>query len=79
MQPPQLRDLIAALPLGRASQPIITPEGVMVIAVCTKETRNLAELTPDQARSQILRDRVELISRQLQRDLRRRATIEQRS
>ncbi|WP_233553436.1 peptidylprolyl isomerase [Teichococcus wenyumeiae] len=79
MQPPQLRDLIAALPLGRGSQPIITPEGVMVIAVCTKEARNLAELTPDQARSQILRDRVELISRQLQRDLRRRATIEQRS
>jgi peptidyl-prolyl cis-trans isomerase SurA len=79
MQPPQLRNLIAALPTGRASQPIITPDGVMVIAVCSKETRNLAELTPEQARGQIIRDRVELTSRQLQRDLRRRATIEQRS
>jgi peptidyl-prolyl cis-trans isomerase SurA len=79
MQPPPLRNLINALPLNRASQPIVTPEGVMVIAVCSKETRNLAELTPDQARSQILRDRAELTSRQLQRDLRRRATIEQRS
>jgi peptidyl-prolyl cis-trans isomerase SurA len=79
MQPPQLRNLIAALPTGRASQPIITPDGVMVIAVCNKETRNLAELTPEQARGQIIRDRVELTSRQLQRDLRRRATIEQRS
>jgi peptidyl-prolyl cis-trans isomerase SurA len=51
----------------------------MVIAVCSKETRNLAELTPDQAKSQIMRDRAELISRQMQRDLRRRATIEERS
>lgn len=79
MEPAPLRNLIASLPVGRASQPIITPEGVMVIAVCTKETRNLAELTPDQARSQILRERAELTSRQLQRDLRRRAMIEQRS
>ncbi|MBO1076960.1 peptidylprolyl isomerase [Roseomonas marmotae] len=78
MQPVQLRNLIAGLPQGRASQPIITPDGVMIIAVCSKETRNLAEMTPDQARAQILRDRVELISRQMQRDLRRRATIEQR-
>jgi peptidyl-prolyl cis-trans isomerase SurA len=79
MQPPPLRNLISGLPVGRASQPIITPDGVMVIAVCSKESRNLAELTPDQARSQILRERVELSSRQLQRDLRRRASIEQRS
>jgi peptidyl-prolyl cis-trans isomerase SurA len=79
MQPPALRSLIAGLPVGRASQPIITPDGVMIIAVCAKEQRNLAELTPDQARGQILRDRAELTSRQLQRDLRRRATIEQRS
>jgi len=78
MQPPPLRQLIAGLPVGRGSQPIITPDGVMVIAVCSKETRNLAELTPDQAKAQIMRERAELISRQMQRDLRRRATIEAR-
>jgi peptidyl-prolyl cis-trans isomerase SurA len=79
MQPPPLRNLVAGLTPNRASQPIITPEGVMVIAVCSRETRNLAELTPDQARNQILRDRAELASRQLQRDLRRRASIDMRS
>ncbi|MFC7608324.1 hypothetical protein [Teichococcus aestuarii] len=57
----------------------MTPEGVLVLAVCSRETRNLAELTPDQARAQILRDRIELTSRQLQRDLRRRAQIDMRS
>ncbi|HWL80168.1 MAG TPA: peptidylprolyl isomerase [Roseomonas sp.] len=79
LQPPPLRNIVASLPVGRASQPLITPEGVLVIAVCSKETRNLAELTPDQARLQILRDRIELTSRQLQRDLRRRAQIDMRS
>ncbi len=76
VQPPPLRQLLAGLPVGRASQPIVSQEAVMVVAVCSRETRNLAELTPDQARAQIVRDRVELLSRQLQRDLRRRAQID---
>jgi peptidyl-prolyl cis-trans isomerase SurA len=79
VSPPPLRALLAGLAPGRASQPVITPEGIMVMMVCSRETRNLAELTPDQARAQILRDRVENLSRQLQRDLRRRAQIEMRS
>ncbi len=79
VSPPPLRDLLARLQPGRASQPIITPEGVLVMMVCSREQRNLAELTPEQARNQLLRDRVENLSRQLQRDLRRRANIEMRS
>lgn len=79
VQPPPLRALLAGLSPGKASQPIITPEGVLVMMVCTKEQRNLAELTVDQARQQLLRDRIENASRQLQRDLRRRAVIEMRT
>lgn len=77
--PPQLRSLLASLQPGRASQPILTPEGVLVMMVCSREQRNLAELTPDQLKNQLLRDKVENLSRQLQRDLRRRANIEMRS
>ncbi|WP_135468805.1 peptidylprolyl isomerase [Crenalkalicoccus roseus] len=76
--PQPLRALLAGLTPGRASQPIITPDGVIVMMVCSREQRNLAELTPEQARAQLLRDRVENLSRQLQRDLRRRAQIEMR-
>jgi peptidyl-prolyl cis-trans isomerase SurA len=47
--------------------------------VCSKETRNMAEANPQQARDILLRDRIELLSRQLQRDLRRRAQIEMRT
>ncbi len=79
INPPELRELLASLPLGRPTQPIISPDGVMIIAVCSRETRNLAELTPEQARDRLLRERVELISRQVLRDLQRRAQIDIRN
>lgn len=76
VSPPQLRQLLASLPIGRASQPVLASDGVVVVMVCSRDERNLAEMTPDQARASIVRDRVELLSRQLQGDLRRRAQIE---
>ena len=79
VNPPQLRELLASLQPNSASQPIIAPDGVMVIMVCSRETRNMAEVTPEQARATLIRDRVELASRQLQGDLRRRAQIEYRT
>ena len=79
LNPPALRSMLAGLPLGRPSQPVIAPDGVLLLMVCTREQRNMNEFTPEAARNQILRDRVELLSRQLQRDLRRRAVIETRA
>jgi peptidyl-prolyl cis-trans isomerase SurA len=79
MQPPQLRAMVAGLTPGRASQAIIAPDGVAVLMVCSRESRNLAEPTPEIARQTITRDRAELLSRQLQREIRRRAQIEMRS
>lgn len=77
--PPELRDLLSSLPIGRATQPIISMDGALIFMVCSKETRNMAEANPQQARDILLRDRIELLSRQLQRDLRRRAQIEMRT
>lgn len=79
INPAPLRQMLAGLPVGRASQPILAPDGVMVMMVCSRETRNVAEVTNDQARQILIRDRIELASRQLQGDLRRRAQIEIRS
>ncbi|TDH58716.1 rotamase [Dankookia rubra] len=79
VNPPPLRQLLAGLSPGKASQPILTPDGVLVMMVCSREQRNLAEFTPEDAKQQILRDRIENLSRQVQRDLRRRAQIEMRS
>jgi peptidyl-prolyl cis-trans isomerase SurA len=77
--PPELRDLLGSLPIGRATQPIISVDGALIFMVCARETRNMAEANPQQARDILLRDRIELLSRQLQRDLRRRAQIEIRT
>lgn len=77
--PPELRDLLGSLPIGRATQPIISVDGALIFMVCARETRNMAEANPQQARDILLRDRIELLSRQLQRDLRRRAQIEMRT
>ena len=79
VNPPPLRSLLAGLTPGKASQPILTPDGVLVMMVCSREQRNLAEFTPEDAKQQILRDRIENLSRQVQRDLRRKAQIEMRS
>jgi peptidyl-prolyl cis-trans isomerase SurA len=78
MNPPALRSMLAALPIGRASQPIVAPDGIAVLMVCSRERRNEAEITPAMARDMIVRERAELLSRQTQRELRRRAQIELR-
>ncbi|WP_431281728.1 peptidylprolyl isomerase [Humitalea sp. 24SJ18S-53] len=77
--PPPLRTILSGLAPGRVSQPLITPDGVLVIAVCERQTRNMAEVTPDVARQLITRDRLENISRQQLREARRRAQIEIRA
>jgi peptidyl-prolyl cis-trans isomerase SurA len=79
LSPPPLRQLIASLPVGRASQPIIAPDGIAVIMVCSRERRIEGEVTPEIARGAIVRERAELLARQLQRDLRRRAQIDMRN
>jgi peptidyl-prolyl cis-trans isomerase SurA len=78
INPPPLREVIAGLAPGRSSPPLITPDGILVLAVCTRESRNLAEMTAQQARGTILRERADLLARQLQRELRRRAQVEMR-
>ncbi|MCX7372201.1 MAG: peptidylprolyl isomerase [Alphaproteobacteria bacterium] len=86
LNPPQLRSLLARQPIGQATQPLIAPDGVAMVMVCSRERRqpseapgNAAALPAAQARDAILRDRVEVVSRQLQRELRRRAIIETRA
>ena len=79
VNPPQLRAMLASLAIGRASQPIISPDGVAVLMVCSREQRPAEAMSNDQARQVLLGERVELLSRQLLRELRRRAVIEART
>jgi peptidyl-prolyl cis-trans isomerase SurA len=76
---PALRQLMATQPLEKASQPLIADDGVAIVMVCSRETKNLGIPNRAELTDRILNERVELMSRQLMRDLQRRAMIDRRA
>lgn len=78
VNPPQFRQILATLPPDRASQPLVSPDGIAIVIVCGREQKNLASLTKEEISNKILSERIELASRQLQRDLRRKGMIDER-
>ncbi len=79
VNPPAFRQLLQTLPIGQATQPLVAADGISVLVVCTREEKNLAASNAPELRSQIVEERAELTSRQLQQALRRQATIELRA
>lgn len=78
VNPPQFRQMLSTLPVGRASQPMISGDGVAVVMVCSREQKNMTTLNKQQVQDRLLAERVDLASRQVVRDLRRKATIDLR-
>lgn len=76
VSPPQFRQMLASLPDGKASQPLIATDGISVVIVCSRGEKNVSQMTDQEIHTQLLNERVELASRQLQRELRRRAMID---
>lgn len=76
VNPPQFRQLLSTLPPERASQPLVAGDGVSIVMICTREQKVMSTLSKDEVQSRLLSERVELASRQLQQDLRRRANID---
>jgi peptidyl-prolyl cis-trans isomerase SurA len=73
-----LRSLLSGLAIGVPSKPVIATEGVAVVMVCSREVKTSAEPNKEEVSERLLQERVELTSRQLQRDLRRRAVMDER-
>ncbi len=76
---PQMAHVLEPLAVGQASRPLVSGDGIDVIMVCSRSEKNLAERDTGEIADQLLNDRVELVSRQLNRDLHRRAVIDLRS
>jgi peptidyl-prolyl cis-trans isomerase SurA len=76
VNPPAFRELLTKLAIGEASQPLVAGDGIAVVIICSKEQKNTAIQTKDDVRRRLITDRVEMVSRQLMRDLRRKATIQ---
>jgi peptidyl-prolyl cis-trans isomerase SurA len=79
VNPPALRQVLGTISFDRATQPLVASDGIAVLIVCSREQKNLAQASPQDVRAQLLDERVELASRQLMADLRRRANIDIRS
>ncbi len=74
-----MRDLLNELRPGEPTRPLISPDGSGVLILCNRRVENLAVLTPEVAAASIFRERADLVSRQMMRDLRRRADIDIRT
>lgn len=76
---PQMRAVVEPLKPGQSTRPLVSTDGIAIIMVCARDTRNLSDQTPDQIADQLLNERVEQVSRQINRDLHRRAAIDMRT
>ncbi len=76
---PPLRQLLSTMQPGVPSKPVVSTEGVVVLMVCSREQKAEAAPSKEEVSNRLLSERIELTSRQLQRDLRRRAVMEERS
>jgi peptidyl-prolyl cis-trans isomerase SurA len=72
----QLRQVVADLAVGVASEPRRTAAGVQIIMVCNRQ--EAGALPREQIRDTLLRQRVDMLSRRYLRDLRRSAFIDLR-
>jgi peptidyl-prolyl cis-trans isomerase SurA len=78
VSPPPFRQLLETQPLGKPTEPLISRDGIAVIAVCTREQKNVGEITAKDIQNRLINERVEMLSRQLMRELHRKATIDLR-
>ena len=74
-----LRQVLSQLSVGHASQPLVAEDGILVVMLCTRDEKNLGLPSNQELTERILGERVELASRQLMRDLQRRAILDVRS
>ena len=76
---PQMANVLKPLGVNVASHPLVSVDGIDIIMICSRTEKNLAERNTEEVADQLLNDRVEQVSRQLNRDLHRKAVIDMRS
>jgi peptidyl-prolyl cis-trans isomerase SurA len=79
VNPPAFRTLLETIPIGKPTEPLISRDGIAVITVCSREQKNVGEITAQDIQHRLVSERVENLSRQTMRDLHRRATIDLRN
>lgn len=78
VNPPAFREMLSTQPIGVATKPLVSPDGIAVMIVCSREQKNMAQMSGKDIKQQLFAERVDLLSRQLLQDLRSQARIEMR-
>ncbi len=78
VSPPAFQTLLETIPIGKPSEPLVSRDGIAVLTVCTREEKNVGEITATEIQHRLVDERVEMMSRQMMRDLHRKATIDLR-
>lgn len=76
INPLPFRAILAALPDGKPTQPLVAGDGIVVMMICSRAEKNMAAQSKEDIANRIIAERVELLSRQLLRDLHRKALID---
>jgi peptidyl-prolyl cis-trans isomerase SurA len=79
VNPPAFRTLLSTIPIGKPTEPLISRDGIAVITVCSREQKNIGEITAQDIQHRLVTERVENLSRQAMRDLHRKASIDLRN
>ncbi len=79
VNPPVFRQILSTIAIGKATEPLISRDGIAVIVVCTREEKNTGEITAQEVQRRLVGEHVEMLSRQTMRDLHRQANIDLRS
>lgn len=73
---PEMANILKDLQPGQISKPLVSLDGISLLMVCSKERKNLSDISASEIANQLLNQRVEQASQQLDRDLHRQAIIE---
>jgi len=78
VNPPAFRSLLASIPIGKPTEPLVSRDGILVMVVCSRQEKNIAVASTEEIQRSLITERVELLSRQAMRDLRRQSNIDLR-
>ena len=73
-----LRTLLTTAVPGQATKPVISTDGVVVLMVCSRDEKTEGAPSKEEITNRRIGERLALTSRQWQRDLRRRALLDER-
>jgi peptidyl-prolyl cis-trans isomerase SurA len=72
---PQFREMFAKIPIGMSSDPIITPNGIVVICVLDKQTHRIKEPTIEDLKTQKTSERLSVFAERELQDLKKKSYI----